>query len=301
LLLVIQIANATRALVSNAFETAAPALIVVAFGLALVTNALQMWAWSILMEGLGLRMRWRDVVKGYSLSFLPRYIPGTVWGYLSRSEWLYQRHGITHSVANIGSLMEVAAILTANVWAIGIYFVTIVGPPYRVLLIGGGLFLVFGGWIASRGALNWPIVRRHLPRELSAQPPAGPSLTRWSGIILLLTCLWLAYGAMLRIAFAALNPLPFSIPPYAIIKFSAIYALGWLVGFLVIFVPAGLGFRELALSKLLTIALGTFSAQASAVSVLSRLLVALSEATWIGVGILIDSAPRGSTSSTSEK
>ena len=54
----------------------------------LVALGLQMAAWRYLMQDLGIKLTWRSIIGGYMLSFLPRYVPGSVWGYLSRSEWL---------------------------------------------------------------------------------------------------------------------------------------------------------------------------------------------------------------------
>ena len=55
-----------------------------------------------------------STLRGYSLSFLPRYLPGSIWGYLSRSEWLTQQFSIPFKYSNAISVVEIGATITAN-------------------------------------------------------------------------------------------------------------------------------------------------------------------------------------------
>ena len=71
-----------------------------------------------------------------------------------------------------------------------------------------------------------------------------------------------------------------------LVDFTFLFGFAWLAGFLVVFVPSGLGIREVVLSNLLTSILGIPAVQASALSVTSRFVISLAELAWILVALL---------------
>jgi hypothetical protein len=65
------------------------------------------------------------------------------------------------------------------------------------------------------------------------------------------------------------------------------YAIAWLGGFLVLFVPAGMGVREVLFRLLLVQFMGVSSETALLVAVASRFISLLSEGIWLIIGMLI--------------
>jgi hypothetical protein len=70
------------------------------------------------------------------------------------------------------------------------------------------------------------------------------------------------------------------------LSISEVYNLAWLIGFIIIFVPSGLGLRELTLSYLLATQMGIGMERATFISVLMRLLMAGTELLFVGIGFL---------------
>jgi uncharacterized membrane protein YbhN (UPF0104 family) len=66
------------------------------------------------------------------------------------------------------------------------------------------------------------------------------------------------------------------------------YALAWSVGFLIIFVPGGIGARELALIAVLAPVMS--SASALVVALASRVVMTVGDLVWAGVGLAIGRA-----------
>lgn len=65
------------------------------------------------------------------------------------------------------------------------------------------------------------------------------------------------------------------------------YCTAWLGGFLVLFVPAGMGVREILFRLVLEQLMGISSDIALLVAVAARFISLLSEGVWLIVGILI--------------
>lgn len=253
---------------------AAGCLIVLAFGL-------QMAAWSWLMGGLGIRLAWHQVIAGYTLSFLPRYIPGTIWGYISRSEWLAQVQNVPYGISNLGSFLEIVLGVTTAMMAIGIYAISIPAPILQLSLAGATLAVPFVTFLFLRWIAHRPIVARMVTKRFGHNAMQRIRLVDWVIAVALYLLLWSCYGASILMLLQAFDLPERAGLTAAISSFSA----SWLAGFLVIFVPAGLGVRELALSSSLISIFGLMASQASALAVISRFTVSLAEAIWILFGI----------------
>jgi uncharacterized membrane protein YbhN (UPF0104 family) len=97
---------------------------------------------------------------------------------------------------------------------------------------------------------------------------------------------WLFYGAhawLLISEFAGRSAHVFALALGA-------YALAWAVGFLIIFVPGGIGPRELALIAVLAPVIP--SASALVVALASRVVMTAGDLAWAGVGLAVGRAGR---------
>lgn len=261
---------------------AKPVYLLAALGATLFMYLLQMLAWFMIMHRLGVPLRLGDTVQGFYLSFLPRYIPGTVWGYLSRSQWLEQSYAVDYAVSVMGSILEALALVLTGLFVAGAYLCARESGSTQLILALACASLLGLILLVPRFALQIGrrIYRDRLPHPGEIQD--GGSRV-WIVAILLYFALWLAFGSALLLTTNAL--LPVSSTDLFVSVFSA--SLSWVVGFLAVFVPTGIGVRELALSTLLSTYADLAPWQADLVAVISRFELILAELTWLLFGIAI--------------
>lgn len=252
------------------------------------TIGLQMIGWSWLMRGLGVRLPWRAVIGGYGISFLPRYIPGNIWGYLSRGEWYRQNHDVPYAVSNSGSILEVVGVVASICMWIGIRYASQVQGVVQLVLFGCAFLIPFLiGSVLERFPRQDNIhVQGRFGLRISMQ--IGSRL--WLKVTVVYLLLWLCYGAAINLLIEATGTSYLN----GLLDATFIFGLAWLSGFLVLFVPSGLGVREVTLSGLLTLFAGVPVAHASAISVMSRVCATFAELIWVILGLALFSSRKKS-------
>ena len=252
----------------------------------LAALGLQMAAWRVLMQDLGVRLTWRSIVGGYMLSFLPRYVPGSIWGYLSRSEWLKRSYGISYSLSGTGSILEVAMALITGSAVIGFYCILITTGLVQVTLLVLEIAFPLVSWFTLKFVFQLSFVKkRHGLLHSHGSEMIG--FANWSKVFLLYIMLWLCYGVLVLIL---VDQFDLSSAPSSLAAATFSFCVSWLIGFLVVFLPSGLGIREIALSNILASIMGVPPDVGSAVSVLTRLCIAVAELLWVFVGIVLQRA-----------
>jgi uncharacterized membrane protein YbhN (UPF0104 family) len=219
-------------------------------------------------------------VRLYFISQLPKYLPGGIWAFPGRMV-AYQRVGVERTKAVVSVFREVTALFLggAAIALLGLAGGLPASGDLRLLLgIGAAgsilvLLLTQTPWF-WRLLSSIPILRSSsLPiLEISA---ADISLS-WLPSAFLMSCLfWLALGVGFRYLVMAISP-GVSI---SWIGASSAFAFAWCVGFVFVFVPAGLGVREAVLAFLLSRFLS--EGDALAVALLARPWWMIAEALWI--------------------
>ena len=252
--------------------------------LTLLSLGIQILAWSRIMKGIGTNIILIDAFHGYILSFLPRYIPGTVWGYLSRSEWLFQKHKINRRISNLGSIFEIFSTITANIMLIGISSLKVTSYS-RILNILLLIFFIPLVWITLQKVFSSRYIM-NLFAETSNGAGVGIKFHHWITGTIFFGVTWILYGVslLLIIQFLINGKL---ISAESILEITGIYCIAWLAGFLVFVVPSGLGFRELVLSSLLSNKYNIPLIQATGVAILFRFVLVFMEFVWLVIGITI--------------
>jgi uncharacterized membrane protein YbhN (UPF0104 family) len=223
-----------------ASAVAASVAAVVAYGL----------VWTAILRVLGVRAASPAWIGPFFQSQLAKYLPGSVWQYAGRVALVRERgvrlqDGVASVVVEIlasaAAAGFVAALLlpwaaTVAVWVVAAASVAALGrrSPRR---------------LAVRGV--------ELGRALRALPPAA-------GFYL---PVWGLYGAAFWLTARAL----FAVPASDLPRYVGVFAAAWVVGFLVVLVPGGLGVREAVIAALLTGQLG--EAHAIALAAASRLVL----------------------------
>ncbi|PKQ18791.1 MAG: hypothetical protein CVT68_01620 [Actinobacteria bacterium HGW-Actinobacteria-8] len=207
-----------------------------------------------------------------------KYVPGAVWPVLAQSEFA-RAHGLSRTRGMTGSLVAMAVgVVTAGV--VGTVGLVVWAPGaladyWWALVVAAGLATLLVPSVLTRVlALALKTMRR------SVKPPviAGRALlvsAAWS------TANWLALGLQAWLLLRVLSPGTDGLWPLA----TGAFALAWLVGFLVVFAPAGVGPREATFVVLLA-AVAT-QPEALALALMSRFAMTLADAIGLGGGLLV--------------
>ena len=243
-------------------------LLVVSFAVLLVVYLpLFGFTWTVLLRTMGERLRLLDAVAIITVSQMGKYLPGKIWFTLGRV-YLARRHGVPESKTAVSAFMEAGFALLAALllFALSLLLVprgNIPGSTYWAFALVPLCIVVLHPRVLS------PLVNLLL-RKLK-QPTIDIRLTfgRTLSIIALYLAMWTAQGIG---CFLLVN----SFYPLTIDKLFIIvggYALAWILGFLSLVTPAGLGVRE----GILTLAFGF--AMPESVAILAALLARV----WITV------------------
>ena len=259
-----QLWQALWALVEHPGAISAPAYLIAAVVVDVLAYLCLILGWAALMRATGVRLAAAQVGQGYLLSFLPRYVPGSVWGYLSRSEWLAQSAGVSYRRSGVASALEVSfQVLTATIF--GMFLIS--SPLLRM----AGVALCIGAAIAA-----WRIPPKMSERSGQVSSDSVKLSLPWRyffAILAIYSGFWYLHGLstwLVALSISAGGTLnSFSAVP--------IFAASWLVGFLVVLVPSGLGVREWTLNYLLVANTGMSPDAASFIAVVVRLAIVIAE------------------------
>lgn len=79
-----------------------------------VTYLMQMINYQWMVKSLGSNPKTNQIIIGYAYSLLHKYIPGSIWGYFSRSEW-YEREAAIPPTRSWGaSVLEVVTTVSTS-------------------------------------------------------------------------------------------------------------------------------------------------------------------------------------------
>jgi uncharacterized membrane protein YbhN (UPF0104 family) len=240
---------------------------------ALGANAL---SWRAVMRSLGLRATRREAAGVFFVSQAGKYVPGAVWPVVVQAEFA-RDHGVDRLRAVVGS---VSAML------VGVVTAGVVGAVGTTVSVPGALatyWWVLPLAVALGFVLAPPVLRRVIARVMTmrgrdggAPAIAGRDLVAailWSAVM------WLLLGLHAWILLRSIAPGPSA----SWLLATGVIALAWLVGFVVVFAPAGAGAREAAMVFLLgAVATPT---EALALALASRVLMTLADAVAFVIGL----------------
>ena len=234
----------------------------------LTSYAVLIWTWQQTVRAWGERLAFGPAARIWFVSNLGRYVPGKVWQ-IAAMGVMAQEAGVAPAAA-IGSSLVIAlvnvvvgvaiavALGAGDVVAPGLAVPATVAMAAAVVAIPWGLPAL--GRLVSR-VLRRPIVVPPLPHRAIWIAAAGCAAA------------WMLYGAAFRWLHVAL----LGVPTGTWQGSTAAFIGSYLVGFLALFAPGGIGVRELTLEPLL-VRFGIASGAAAAiVIVVSRLWLTVLE------------------------
>ncbi len=240
--------------------------------------------WRAIIVNIGGSLTYRQVWPIWFLSNIVRYIPGNVWQFLGMAE-LAAEHGVPRLVTLTGIVLhQVISITVAIVLAAAYFAATGQGTWFDqvrpVLWLTPLGLLLLQPRLLER-VLNWALARL-------GRPPIRVTLS-WGQIVLLClryTIVWLGLGLSYAALVRALTPFPGAIIPHLAAAWTAAYV----IGFLSLLTPSGLGVREGVMILLLNPILPP--PLPAVVAIIARLWMVVGELAGAGLALLMRPAGR---------
>ena len=234
------------------------------------TYAVLIEAWRRVVVSMGERLPFLAAARIWFLASFGKYVPGKVWA-LAGAAVLAQRAGVDPSAAVAGALVLQVLSLTSGAAVVAITAPDVfqsVGQgsqPVLALVILLSVLAVVAltwqpvlDWISGLLPSSWPRLRAISPLVLGAAFVANVAA-------------WCAYGVALLLLTRGLLPVVALSLPQAI----GVFTCSYIVGFLALFAPGGLGPRESVFLLMLSGQVGLKAAAALAIA--SRLLLTATE------------------------
>jgi hypothetical protein len=243
----------------------------------LALSAVVVWAmyavlvatWRLLVERWGGRLRLGEAAAIWTVSSLGKYVPGKVWA-ITGMAVLAQRAGVPPWIATGAAVLNQVLSIGAGVLVVAFTGASLLEARYP--WGRGAMWALAALVLAGVAALASPTLVRRLLRlaGVEASDTMGPPLPALLAAGAANIVAWLGYGVALWLLARGLTdvPLPLGVATGA-------FAASYIMGFLALFAPAGLGVRESVFILMLDRATGTPAAVALAVA--SRLLLTLTE------------------------
>ena len=240
----------------------------------LSTYCVLLETWREVLRIWGSPLGFVSAARIWTVSNLGRYVPGKLWQ-IGAMAMMAEREKVSPIAATGSSILNVVVNLVA-----GFVVVAVLGWPLLDLpAIRGGralaiAFVVVGATVLATLPRALPafvrILNRLTGRDIKIV--AFPAMAIVVSVIGNLIA-WIAYGA----AFATFARGVIGTAYGPLTAYIAVYALSYLVGYLVLFLPSGIGARELAMVALLPAAHLADPAEAAVLAVTSRLWLTVLE------------------------
>jgi hypothetical protein len=249
---------------------------------------LELGTWRRILIGLGGYLRYRDAGAIWFLSNIIRYIPGNVWQFLGMAELAAER-GVPRLVTLTSIVLHQAISTAAGLVLTALYF-AVAGVR------GNPLQGVGAEWIARLRLLllfvplGLLLLQPHILERMLNQgmrrlgrPPLRVTFT-WGQIWILLlryAVVWLVMGLSFAALVRAMAPVTLDDVPYLVASWAAAYVIGYLS----LLTPSGLGVREGILALLLTAIMP--APVAAVTAIIARLWMVVGELAGGGVALVI--------------
>ncbi len=244
------------------------------------------WGWRTVLEGWRESLRIVDAARIWTISSLGSYIPGKVWSIAGMAVMAQQR-GVSGAAA-MGSavVMQLLSLATGAVIALAL-----VGTPILDRFLGGwGMILAIAlaavTFLAALALTSPSLARRigFLIRRPDAIRPVEPGAL--AGSIMANLVAWAGYGIALQVlALGTLKGVELSWSTA-----TGAFAASYIVGYLALFIPGGLGVREGLLILLLKGSIGI--GPATALAAVSRIVLTINQVGAALPFLLFRSQPR---------
>ncbi len=232
--------------------------------------------WGGIVRGLGGQSRWMQDLRIYCASNLARRLPTPLWFMLGRV-YLYEELGVSKTISSLATVVEGVLILFSGLVTLLV-----------LLPLGGGLeFLRRYAWAITgaaivclalilrpqtlRRAVSW-LAQRLGHAQTAVDDLDYRHMLLWIGLY---SMVWIIGGVIFYLLLRTVHVVPVRHLPTVI----GIWVSGGVVSHVAIFLPGGLGIKELTMAALLSAVVPM--PIAILVSVVARLWFSLNELIWL--------------------
>lgn len=247
--------------------------------LAVVYVFFTLWSWRVILADLGSDLDWDASVQLFGVSQIGKYIPGGVWNIVAAAQI-----GRDYKIpARRSATAMTLAVLISLLSGTGIGVITVLGTSVTLQV---PTWLIVALLVVLIALLTPPVLNRLIAFgfKLLKRPAPEHQMTA-KGLVtatLLAIIAWCVAGVqiwLLAIGFGM------QLSVTGLLLSVGAYALAWVVGFLVVFVPAGTGVRESVLGLFFAGILS--SGGVLAVVLVSRIAMTIADLLFAGVGALM--------------
>lgn len=214
-----------------------------------------------------------DVMTGFSLALIPKYVPGFIWGYMSRVDWFQINNGIPQKYSWGASLIEITVTVITGLMIVALKLLLEISN-FQWIWLGIIVIPLIQFCILQLLVKKRSSRLKNIDVEISTL-----SLLLWLIIVFNSLVQWILLGnalMLIQFAFSTTDTFKFS----DLFLNVYIFSRSWITGFLTVIIPNGLGIRELVLKDLLGLELGLKNDLAILISTLSRLILFFVEGLW---------------------
>jgi hypothetical protein len=234
------------------------------------------WGWRAVLAGWGERLRIVDAARIWSISSLGKYIPGKLWS-IAGMAMMAQQRGVSATAATGSAvIMQLVSLATGAMLALALSGTDLLnrlaggfGATAAIVLASLALVMAIG--------LTSPSVARRIgfllgrPDAIRPVDPSALAAALFANLVA-----WAGYGIALQLLL--LGTLQGIDLPWT--TSTGGFAASYVLGYVFLFIPAGLGIRDLALYMLLRDTIG--DAPALAIAAASRIALTINE---VGVAL----------------
>lgn len=255
------------------------------FGALLGSLFLLPWGLKVVLALLGHPIPFFRMGKILFLSLMAKYLPGGWWTLVGRAH-LYRQEGLTLAQASVAVFLETILIVTAGIFVFAIFslgsssFLWDLQKIFLIVLGSVCLFLIHPLFLNLLLSLAERIFKKPVtPLQYPYRKIAYPFFIFFLFWLGMGTSFWLLADSLLGLKLTALP------------RMVSAFALSWVLGFLSLVTPGGLGVREGALTLLLKPYLPFYTAVA--LGLLSRLWWMGGEILGLVISLLAERSFRG--------
>ena len=237
--------------------------------------------WGMALKIVGIPVPVRTALRWFFVGELGKYVPGGIWAVVGRAEisvrggagrtQAYAAVALSLSLTYLAGAVVALALLPSHGQALSGEF----WPLWLVLFVAVGVVGVHPRVMRMGFVLSGRLFRRSIPFE---PPPWRVSLQM---IMMLLPC-WVGIGLSVWMVAQGLGA------EVELLEIIFAGVLAWVMGFLVVPAPSGLGVRE----GVFILAAGSLSSGvAAAVAVLARVVFVIADLMGAALAVIIDRSP----------
>ncbi|WP_201465937.1 lysylphosphatidylglycerol synthase domain-containing protein [Janibacter melonis] len=268
--------------VSASFRRIGAGSLALGLVLALVSPALTVLGWRVLLADLGSRLHLAPASGVFFVGQLGKYLPGSVWSVVAQAD-MARRLGVPRRRTAVVGLITIALSALCGI-VVGLPALPALLtrgqanlPTWFLVLVVGGLLVALWPPVLNRAiALLFRLLRRE-PLEHDLSLAAVALSTMW------FTLSWLAGGASIWVMATSLADAGADPGHLALVSICG-YLLAAGIGMFSFVVPAGVGVRDGVLVVLLATSMPV--AAATAVVVVARFYSVVADVAWAGIGWL---------------